>query len=156
MIRQFEGFFFSFFLFLFPSVNCFSTLFFSENHFLLTMDSIQRLHPSLPRQQFCVLGRGQCSHSGPFPSSSAKALLLHLPTANKKAEFPQHEESSPLPPDHTVPHRNEPSLWGPLSSSRAALLPSHVPRAASSVPGLRTSLGWIEIQAQMPSKATWF
>lgn len=43
-------FFFPSFLFLFPSVNCFSTLFFSENYFLLTVNSIQRLRPSRPRQ----------------------------------------------------------------------------------------------------------
>lgn len=76
------------FLFLFPSVNCFSTLFFTENHFLLTVDLIQRLRPSRPRQQSCVLGGGQYSHSGPFPSSSAKPQFLHLRAANKQAEFP--------------------------------------------------------------------
>lgn len=80
-------FFFPPFLFLFPSVNCFSTLFFSENHFLLTVEQVQRLRPSLPRQQSCVLGEGQCSHSVPFPW--AKALLPRLPAANEKAQLPE-------------------------------------------------------------------
>lgn len=93
MIRQFEVFFPPSFLFLFPSVNCFSTLFFSENYFLLTVNSIQRLRPSLPRQQSCVLGGGQCSHSGPFPCSSAKPLFLHLPAAS---QAPMPEKPRPL------------------------------------------------------------
>lgn len=149
MIRQFEGFFFP--LFLFPSVNCFLTLFFSENHFLLTMDSIQRLHPSLPRQQSCVLGRGQCSHSGPFPSSSAKALLLHLPAANKKAEFPDAGQAPTRRPS-----QGGVKSVGPLSSPWAAFLPSHVPRAASSSQASGRPWARGEIQARPPSKATRF
>ena len=121
------GFFFFFpsaFLFLFPSVNCFSTLFFSENHFLLTVDLIQRLRPSRPRQQSCVLGGGQCSHSGPFPSSSAKAQSLHLCAANKQAEFPAAGKAP-------VPRRL--SFSGVRGTRHFLYI---FPSAASSVPGL--------------------
>lgn len=131
-------FFPSAFLFLFPSVNCFSTLFFSENHFLLTVDLIQRLRPSRPRQQSCVLGGGQCSHSGPFPSSSAKAQSLHLCAATNRLSSPQQGR----PPSAVV-----------LRGEGNPTLSLHFPQRSQLCPRPWGFQGWGRIQPPLTYRA---
>lgn len=79
----------------------------------------------LPRQQSCVLGGGQCSHSGLFPSSSARPHSCTSPQLIKRLSSLVQER----PPPAGI-HVRPAGATGP----NPQLLSPRVPRATSSVP----------------------